>query len=337
MVLGGFSLKITVLFLNKKKKNYLIFRIYQWKKTLFTLIETKTVINMNKTEILSNGNSTIICLINYNQHAINVYKIFNGKLILQQKMYLNSELIRTFMIYDQFYLLSHQKSEFFSKIQKFKNLFKFFPGSSSIYKWTGSNFILIRNFEKKFNYFKSKNNLILAVENNQIQFYTKPELNRISSEITLKNQTDFFIHKEYLIEFFIQRYKMLIEFKKFELQKENEKILEKIKNNSLLECLAKLKTNLFERNEKIQKILINKSIKIKPEINLKNSKIEKIKINLKPIISSKELMRRITILEMRLDDFLTRKKRSIQSIHLNTIVVNNLIHNGEIFKGNFFF
>lgn len=68
---------------------------------------------MNKTETLSNGNSTIIVLINYNQRAIHVYKILYGKFNLQQKMYLESDWVRTYMIYNQFYLLSVHKGEFF--------------------------------------------------------------------------------------------------------------------------------------------------------------------------------------------------------------------------------
>lgn len=160
-------------------------------------------------------------------------------------------------------------------------------------------------------------------------------MNRISSEISLSNQTDLMIHRENLIEFFIEKYRMTIKFQKFELKTENENILKKIRNNSLYECLTALKTKLIERKEKIEKILIDKrTVKTQKQLNLKNTKIERISINLKPIISSNELMKRVTILEMRLDDFV-RRKRSTEPIRLNTVVVNNLIHNGNMFKGNF--
>lgn len=156
-------------------------------------------------EILSNGNLSIIVLINYKQRSLNVYQMFAGKLILLQKMYLQSESVKTFMISNRFYFLSYRL------------------GFSSIYKWKNSNFILIRNFSKKFNYLKSENDLIITVENDKIQFYTKPEMIRISSEYSISNHTDLMIYKENLIEFYIEKYRMTIKFQKFELKKENKK------------------------------------------------------------------------------------------------------------------
>lgn len=280
---------------------------------------------MNCTETLSNNNSTIIILINYNQDGftnLEIYKISVGKFILLQKIYIKSESIKTFTIYNRFYFLSYSRT----------------AGNSSIYKWKNQNFIFDRIVEIFFQYFKSEDDVIIAVENEVIKFYTNSELTSISPDTFLiKNQTDLFIHKGYFIEFYVEKYKMLMKFIKIELTKENEKILTKIKNNAVFDCLKSLKTNLFERQAKIQQIvnLMEKSTTTdtsEQQINVKNSRIERLQINLKPVISSKELMKRVTILEMRLNH-LNRRKRAIDNTVLNTVVVNNLIHTGDIFNG----
>lgn len=280
---------------------------------------------MNCTETLSNNNSTIIILINYNQDGftnLEIYKISVGKFILLQKIYIKSESIKTFTIYNRFYFLSYSRT----------------AGNSSIYKWKNQNFIFDRIVEIFFQYFKSEDDVIIAVENEVIKFYTNSELTSISPDTFLiKNQTDLFIHKGYFIEFYVEKYKMLMKFIKIELTKENEKILTKIKNNAVFDCLKSLKTNLFERQAKIQQIvnLMEKSTTTdtsEQQINVKNSRIERLQIYLKPVISSKELMKRVTILEMRLNH-LNRRKRAIDNTVLNTVVVNNLIHTGDIFNG----
>lgn len=279
---------------------------------------------MNVTETLSNNNSTIIVLIGYSRKSfanLHIYKIKNGKLFLLQKMYLESESVRTFIIHNQFYFLSLNRL-----------------GTGSIYKWTNSSFVFVRNVEHRFNYFKSENGVIVTVENERIQFYTQPELTgNTSDSLPITNQTDFIIHRDYLMEFYIERYKMTIKFRKFEKNIKNEKTDEKSRNNSLYDCLKSVKTDLIERQKKIKEVDGNSAIPVEQEqVTVRSARIERIKVNLKPVISPKELMKRITVLEMRLDDFV-RRKRETDQVKLSTIVVNNLIHTGDIFKGEFHF
>lgn len=280
---------------------------------------------MNSTETLHNHNSTIFVLIGYNRKSstanLHIYKIKSGKFISLQKMFLKSESVKTFTIYNRFYFVS------FNRL-----------GTGSIYKWTNSGFVFHRNIERKFNYFQSENDdVIVTIENNRIEFYTEPELDsRTSDSLPITNQTDLIIHRDFFIEFYIERLKMTIKFRKFDKIVENEKTVKKSRDNSLYDCLKSLKTVLIDRRKKINEIEGKSQVQVKPELTVRNSRIERIKVNLKPVISPNQLIRRITVLEMRLDD-IVRRKREIEQIKLSTIVVNNLIHTGDIFKGEFAF